>query len=203
MNSRKLITMIILTLNENFEFSRFDLIIGESAIDVINSTFFAPTEFYMQDEITWCVARAQPISKWCSIFAIVRNIETHILIYSTTILVIIITFLLSTFERCPFDAWKSVIYVFQLILVGYGTSPRRTLSKIIVTYFAFILLICYTIFNAFFINFMTGVALTKQINTFDELKIENFHFASQSSAMKYLNRTNLVRCFLKLSSKIS
>lgn len=153
----------------------------------------------MQDEITWCVARAQPIPKWRSIFSMVPNIETHIYVWSTLIVMIIITFLLSTFERRPFDAWKSVIYIFQSVLIGNVTSPKKTFFKILILYFLFINTIICTIFNAFFFNHMTGVALSKQINTFDELKIENFHFASQSSAIKYLNRSNLVRCFLKLS----
>lgn len=181
-----------------FEFSRFDLIIGGSAIDIINSTVFLPTEFYMQDEITWCVARAQPIPKWRSIFSMASDIEIHILIWSSLFVVIVLAFLLSTFERRPFDAWKSVIYVFQVVLVGSIIGPKRTLFKIIVIYFMFISMIVLTVFNAFFINYMTGVVLHKQINTFEELKIENFHYASQSSAMKYLNRANLVRCFLKL-----
>lgn len=161
-----------------------------------------PTEFYTQDEITWCVARARPIPKWRSIFSMGQGIEVHICTWSALVITIILTFFLSTFERRPFDAWKSMIYVFHLFLNGYVTTPKTRAMKFFVIYFMFILMISYTMINASLIKYMTGVAFDKQINTFDELKNQNFHFVSQSSAMKYLNRANLVRCLLKLTFKI-
>lgn len=161
--------------------------------NLFDSNMFIPTKFYMQDEIVWCVPRAKPISKWHAIVFLTRDTATWTCGWVSLFLAVTFVYILSTFEPRPFDYIESGVLIAHAILIGNRIKPKRTLFRIIVIYFMFVVILLATIFNAFLINHLTGIIRDDQISSFDDLKSENFHFAAQPSALKCLKSENWVR----------
>lgn len=150
----------------------------------------------MQDEIVWCVPRAKPISKWQVIIYLTQDNATWICGWVSLFFAVTFAYILLTFEPRPLDFIESGVLVAQAILVGNRIKPKRTLFKIMVIYFMFVVLFLATIFNAFLINYLTGNKRYEQISSFDDLESENFHFAAQPSVLKFLKNGNWVRVFV-------
>lgn len=169
------------------------MIIGGLAANLFHSNMFVPTKFYMQDEIVWCVSRAKPISKWKAILYLTQDNASWICGWVSLFLAVTFTYILSTFEPRPFDYIEAGVLIAQGMLVGNRIKPKRTPFKILVIYFMFIGILLTTIFNAFLMNYLTGIKREEQISSFDDLKLESFHFAAPPSALKFLKRGNWVR----------
>lgn len=182
-------------MNTILEFRNFDLIIGASTIDFINSTLFVPTEFYIQDEITWCVSHAKLIPVWISMFYITQDLSSYILGILNLAFLIVLIFLYSTFEPRPFDLWKSMLVVGYITLFGNAhINIKRQAFKFGLGITSLLAMQMLLVFNAFFYKYMSGNAFSKPINSLNELNGQNaFHFGSQPVALKYIKMQNLVR----------
>lgn len=77
----------------------------------------------MQDDITWCVSRAKAIPRCQNAFRI-ADMTTYIVGIIAFTLVIICTYLLTTFEKKPIDLVESVIVSMQ-VLLGSSTVLNR------------------------------------------------------------------------------
>lgn len=165
----------------------FDLLIGGLNCHMINSSAFVQSEYHTQDEIIWCVGRAKPIPEWRRVFYLVRDSESWAIALIEFIIIIVILFLITSFEKDPYDIWKSAILTTQAMVNANVMTTVHGLFRFTITWFLFMGLLIQIFWGAFSMNYLTREALQKQVRTFNDLKEYNFHLAATNVASKYLD----------------
>lgn len=148
---------------------------------------------YMQDDVTWCVSRSKALPRWRNIYYIPQDAITYVVGIILYIFVIICTYLLTTFEKNPFDILILIISI--QVLVGFNTvlNPNKMMFRLLFTKFMFIAYWLVQIFSAFLISYISRIMYEKQIGTVDELIDTRFRLAGQHHDFVYLNNSAMVR----------
>lgn len=132
------------------------MITGGLSMDAIIPSMFVQSSFYMEDEITWCVRHAKPIAEWQRLFNIVRDYETYIIGSILIFLVVTGVYLLSTFERRPYDFFEAANRSTQALTSVCNFAAERRLFQIHICLFQIISILLATHFNAFFVQYLVG-----------------------------------------------
>lgn len=92
------------------------------------------------------------------------------------------------FEPNPMDAWKTVVFSLQTMLGVPSTfKPKGSIIRIL--YFAtlYVQVLVVTLYNAYFISFITRRITAKQISTIDEVIQANYRVHSDQETIDLLN----------------
>lgn len=184
-----------------FYSKNYDLIIGGLTRDQANSSQFIPTAVYFQGDITLCVKRAQPFPQWTNVFFIIKDFQTWAAGLTLFIWGIILLYIMTMFEPKPMDAWKTIVFSIQTML-GVPSTFKPKGSIIRVLYFAtlYVQLLVVTLYNAYFISFITRRIGGKQISTIDEVIQKNLRVHSDRRTIDLLNEYDLGNRFGDLKS---
>lgn len=171
--------------------SNYDLIVGN--FNPNRSDGFTSTWPYIQDDMTWCVSRAQEIPHWQTLFYFVADARTRIIGFILFVICIVLAYLLHTFEKKQIDIWTAFLSSFQIVL-GL-TAPLKMKSmrlRFLYFMFLFIALLIVTTIVAFLTMFMTAVITYKQINSIQDIIDANLHLAGDSNILNHSTCRNLV-----------
>lgn len=184
-----------------FYSKNYDLIIGGLTRDQANSSQFIPTAVYFQGDITLCVKRAQPFPQWTNVFFKIKDFQTWAAGLTLFIWGIVLLYIMTMFEPKPMDAWKTIVFSIQTML-GVPSTFKPKGSIIRVLYFAtlYVQLLVVTLYNAYFISFITRRIGGKQISTIDEVIQKNLRVHSDRRTIDLLNEYGIGSRFGDLNS---
>lgn len=175
------------------------MIIGGIRSDSFNSTKFVASPPYMQDDLTWCVRRANEIPRWMNVYYIPKDFATYAAGFSLHIMTILLAYLLSTYEENSADLiFYAVSSVAILTQFNQSYTPRKPMNRII-----FMLCVISTfwltqIFNAYYFRYIRTTLYEIQICTLDDIRDNQFSFAGDSDVYNHLITGNAVRHFFSV-----
>lgn len=174
--------------------SKYDLIIGGIHSGIFNSTKFIRSATYIQDDITWCVRRAEALARWKNIFYIIEDATTYTLCIVLFVLGILTVFFLTTFEEKPLDIFRCGLISFQCI-IGLTTlfNPKLFIHRLLFAQYMFIGYLVIQIFNAFLVTFISRVIYGIQIKTIAAASDDGYRFAGESYIFDHLSAHNKVK----------
>lgn len=176
-----------------FKFRKWDLIVGGLGPNSLNSTDFKPIGFYTQNKITWCIRRAMQKTNWLGIYYIYRDKESWLIGTLSLILITLMVYFLSAFEKRHYDIWESVIHVCQTMINTSNIKRQRGIFRILLGLFLICSVLISIIFNIFFKNFKTAITFEHQVQSFDGLKSEHFRLFANPFALEHLKSKNAVK----------
>lgn len=188
--------------NQNCLFREADITISDTRDLIlrpgIESLMSRP--YFLQDDITWCVRRAQQLPAWKSINYI---ISIDVLVIGTILFVVVIfvAYALTSFEERPLDIWTSMLIVFRaLISFSSEFNPKRGMLRLFFIGGLFTIMVVTTTFLAFYYGLVMQPKHGKQIQNFDELTNRKFALAGDKNTKIYLEKENLVNKISKPNS---
>lgn len=169
------------------------MIIGGIQPDHFHLKTFIKTASYIQDDLTWCVQRANAVPRWMNVFFIPKDFLIYIIGAIAFIFVILGAYLLTTFEDRAYDFILISFMSIQVVL-GLATvlDPKKWMFRLLFTKFMFIAFWIVQIFNAYWMTYVSRVLYEKQIDTIDELIHENFHLAGDKYVLNQLKSGDMV-----------
>lgn len=173
---------------------KYDIILGGIRSDHFNSTKYVASALYLEDDITWCVSRAQPISRWINLFYVVKDYEIYIIGTFLLLSTVLIGYLLLAFEEKPLDLFHLSILILQTICaLTSAFKPKTTAIRIHYTPFLIIPFWLTQIYGALLVTFMSRVIYEHQISTVSEIARQHFRLSGDPYSIGFLNDEKMVR----------
>lgn len=187
-----------------FTFRKYDLIIGGIHSDRIKSVAFEPTVPYIQDDLTWCVSRANQIPRWMNVFYIPKDAQTYLSGILLLILTLFAAYFLTTFEEKPLDFLYCIILTVQTIIAFPSIfNPKGLLLRLHYALFLIIPFWLTQIYSAYLFTFISQVIFEHQIATCSEISDQNFRLTGDHHVIDHLGVKNAVKyLILNLFSSI-
>lgn len=147
---------------------------------------------YMQDDMTWCVAKARPRDLWSNIFQI-YTIELWGAIAATTI---IVAFTIKQFLRTEkiFEdyVWTFLLAIAAIIGKSITYEPSRVSIRVMMCFLFMYGLEISTSFSTFLISTLTQPRLKHQFDNLPDALRAGFKFASGNVAYEHYLRNDSV-----------
>lgn len=172
------------------------MIIGGIARNQINSPAFVESSVYAQDDITLCVERARPLPRWMNLFLIANDNEIWPIAIFCFFTVSMLTFLLTTFEPYPLDAWRTIFLTIQTLFGVTSYKPKSVFIRLLFFSALLVQLLSVAIYNAYFYSFVTRTNIGKQVSTLDEITNANYPVYIQDATRAHLNGNVMVSVHL-------
>lgn len=185
---------IVLFIFKMSFYSNIDLLIGGLVMDKTIPTELSYTAPYLNDEVTWCAARAKPLEKWQNIFNIMPQWMWFAVLLIAFICISIYRMILIVFDRQQFDYFIIALTFINLhMAMSAQFVPNHLISRIFFLIISLFGMIFVGIFNNVLLEVLTWPQAGIQIETIEEMVSDQYRLLGTDSMM------NLVDAQLQMS----
>lgn len=174
-------------------FSEADILIGGLDRDQRVQKLLWITIPYIQDDQTWCVAKAKPQDVWRNIFGLYTISTWLALIASIIFIGVVIHLFLSWDQRVEHIVWTLMLGLASTIGQYVCYEPNRLSVRILLIFMFMYGMVMSTSFNSFLIGILTRPRFKAQIDSMEDAIEAKMNFTGGEVALSHFAGDRAVR----------